>query len=181
MKKLLAPVCSLIIHCHPALANRLTSDELTLFLMQCEDTIRQRLSDAQSYRQHSVSELAVTPGSLAEFMAIDTPEKAAIVAKGNEISEELRGLRMTLAEWYVAGHYERIAVTITYDQRSELGEEARDAAICSEYLNKGLPWANIGGHDVAVDGLTEIEWQEIATDRMMKELEAATAEALSDN
>ena len=181
MRNILAPVFGLAIFCHPAMAERLSVDEMTLFVMQCENTINQRLSDPQSYNRQSVSELVVTKGSLAEFMGIDTPEKAAIVARGNEISEELRGLRMTLAELYVAGGYERIAVTIIFDHRSASGEQTREASVGSEYVNEGMAWAEVGGHNVAVDGLTNMNWQEIKTDRMTKELEAATAEALSGN
>lgn len=159
MKLIVGTVLAIGIAC-PAVADRLTPDETTLFIMQCEDILSDRLSNRDSYVRKGFAPIAVDAGTLAEFMGIETPAKAKVVARHNQMEPVLKGRRMIRAENYARGGYERISTTINYETMDLSGAMVAKDAICTEYLNKGLRWAEIGGHQPSVDNFTWSEWMD---------------------
>lgn len=142
-----------------AKADRLTADEVKLFVMECEYLIGHRLSAPATYKRVSVTPVDVAPGTLEEFMGIETPEKAHRVAEENRQSLELQSLRMSAAEGFSRGDRERISVTIVYQFTDADGLEWARQSVCHEYIRTGMAWsAFAGGHNVSVDGLTWLEW-----------------------
>ena len=147
----------------PAMAematSRLTDDEMTLFLGQCEHLIVDRLVRPESYQRVAIGKLQTDPGSMTDYMGDAVPEIAARNKAQDQEYPAIRYARLEQAQRFLQGGEERISLDIVYDAASEAGALVRMTSECSQYIYSNGRWSdNNLSFDIRIDNFTDGDW-----------------------